>query len=103
MNLHRGTLKQPLKALKPVELNLALGENCLQVEKMSTAQLQELMAQVEQLTLVNNKLQQELTNNSTHLARLETAMQKRRGARSRDDGELHPHDLAFSFFLLSIV
>lgn len=52
---------------------------------MSAAQLQELMAQVQQLTLVNNKLQQELSNNSDHIARLESAMHQRRG-RTRDAG-----------------
>lgn len=54
---------------------------------MSSSQLQELMAQVKQLTLVNNKLQQELSDNSSHLARLENAMHQRRGVRSRDDGK----------------
>jgi len=53
---------------------------------MSSTQLQQLMAQVEQLTLVNNKLQQELSSNSSHIARLESAMQMRRGIKPSEDG-----------------
>lgn len=45
---------------------------------MSNVQLETLLAQVQQLTVANNKLQQELTSNSSHIARLESAVLKRR-------------------------
>lgn len=45
---------------------------------MSATQLQELLAQVQQLTLANTKLQEELSNNCNHIARLESAMLQRR-------------------------
>lgn len=52
---------------------------------MSASQLQDLLAQVEQLTLVNNKLKQELCTNSSHIARLESAMLQRRATGSHHE------------------
>lgn len=59
---------------------------------MSGVQLEALLAQVQQLTVANSKLQQELTNNSSHIARLESAVLQRRSTTSGEGATGNKHE-----------